>query len=211
METARSCNRRPALRTHADTVRLPPSPHRGYGAQARRTLRTNADTVWLTFPPKRPEGGSWPPRTTRRQPAERPRATTRRTPRVTLEALKREPQAADRVDRDCHADDGLTRTFCVLGPASEAAESTRAPKIMPQAAFFHATFVATATEVSRPAFAGPPKEADSYRFSRISSKNFTARASCDWPSQNIACLRTTGIRLLRATSISFGMPSSFGI
>ena len=33
---------------------------------------------------------------------------------------------------------------------------------------------------------------------------------CVWPSQNIACLRTSGLRLLRATSISFGTPSSFG-
>ena len=39
----------------------------------------------------------------------------------------------------------------------------------------------------------------------------SARADpCDWPSQNIACLRTSGFRLVRATSISFGTPSSFG-
>ena len=33
---------------------------------------------------------------------------------------------------------------------------------------------------------------------RISSKNFRALGSFDWPSQNIACLRTTGFLLLLA-------------
>lgn len=77
-------------------------------------------------------------RDTRHQPAERPRATTRGT-RVTLEAVKREPQATGRVDRDCHAEDGLTRRFSVLEPALESAESTRALSGPPEAAFFHAS------------------------------------------------------------------------
>ena len=46
---------------------------------------------------------------------------------------------------------------------------------------------------------------------RISSKNATARGSCVWPSQKYACLRTWGFLFVRATSISFGTPSSFGI
>ena len=35
-----------------------------------------------------------------------------------------------------------------------------------------------------------------YFLSRMSSKNLTARGSCDWPSQNIACLRTSGLRFV---------------
>ena len=45
-----------------------------------------------------------------------------------------------------------------------------------------------------------------YGRARTSSKNSSARGSRDCPSQNIACLRTAGFRLVRATSISFGTP-----
>ena len=47
-------------------------------------------------------------------------------------------------------------------------------------------------------------------FSRTSSKNLSARGSFDCPSQNIACFRTAAFLLFRATSISFGTPSSLG-
>src|SRR5262249_55701937 len=59
---------------------------------------------------------------------------------------------------------------------------------------------------SRPALT----RADAY-FVRISSMKARARGSLDWPSQKIACLRTWGLRFLRATSIKSGMPSSSGI
>src|ERR1700682_4901483 len=45
---------------------------------------------------------------------------------------------------------------------------------------------------------------------RIFSKKARARGSWDWPRQNIACLRTSALRLVCATSINFGTPSSFG-
>ena len=35
-------------------------------------------------------------------------------------------------------------------------------------------------------------------YRRISSKNFSARGSFDCPSQNMACLRTTGFLFYRA-------------
>ena len=47
-------------------------------------------------------------------------------------------------------------------------------------------------------------------FERTSSKNASARLSFDWPSQNMASLRTTGFLLFRATWISSGIPSSLG-
>src|SRR5579872_7542514 len=46
---------------------------------------------------------------------------------------------------------------------------------------------------------------------RIFSKKARARGSLDWPSQNMACLRTAGLRLDWATSMSLGTPSSLGI
>src|SRR6058998_612044 len=42
------------------------------------------------------------------------------------------------------------------------------------------------------------------------SKNCSARGSFDCPSQNMACFRTAGFRLVCATSINLGTPSSFG-
>src|SRR6266446_1719094 len=45
---------------------------------------------------------------------------------------------------------------------------------------------------------------------RIFSKNASARGSCDCPSQNIACLRTSRLWLVCATSINLGTPWSFG-
>src|SRR5262249_405820 len=59
---------------------------------------------------------------------------------------------------------------------------------------------------SRPALT----RADAY-FVRISSMKARARGSLDWPSQKIACLRTSGLRFLRATSIKSGTPSWSGI
>src|SRR5215469_17310025 len=47
-------------------------------------------------------------------------------------------------------------------------------------------------------------------FNRTFSKNWRARGPFDWPSQNMACLRTSGLRLVWATSISLGTPSSLG-
>src|SRR5437016_6216899 len=47
-------------------------------------------------------------------------------------------------------------------------------------------------------------------FVSTSSKKASARGSFDWPSQNIASLRTSLFRFLRATAISFGTPSSLG-
>ncbi len=46
---------------------------------------------------------------------------------------------------------------------------------------------------------------------RTSSMNPNARASWLWPSQNTACFRTSGLRLLRAIWINIGTPSPFGI
>src|SRR5437016_7339680 len=43
-----------------------------------------------------------------------------------------------------------------------------------------------------------------------SSKKANARGSFDWPSQNIASLRTSLFRFVRATWISLGTPWSFG-
>src|SRR5712691_7402365 len=43
---------------------------------------------------------------------------------------------------------------------------------------------------------------------RTSSKKARARGSFDWPSQNMACLRTAGLRFFRAVSMSSGTPSS---
>lgn len=42
------------------------------------------------------------------------------------------------------------------------------------------------------------------------AKNSGARGSFDCPSQNMACLRASGLRWLRATSIRLGTPSSLG-
>jgi tetratricopeptide (TPR) repeat protein len=46
---------------------------------------------------------------------------------------------------------------------------------------------------------------------RICSKKARARGSFDWPSQNMACLRTSRSRFSRATRISSGTPSPSGI
>src|SRR5207248_6975988 len=46
--------------------------------------------------------------------------------------------------------------------------------------------------------------------SSTSSKKARARGSLDWPSQKIACLRTSGLRLDLATWMSLGTPSSAG-
>ena len=47
-------------------------------------------------------------------------------------------------------------------------------------------------------------------FESTSAKNSSALGSFDWPSQNIACLRTAGFWFVFATLISSGTPSSFG-
>ena len=44
----------------------------------------------------------------------------------------------------------------------------------------------------------------------MSSKNFTARGSFGLPEPEHRLLAHLGLRLVRATSISFGTPSSFG-
>src|SRR5207302_6194966 len=49
-----------------------------------------------------------------------------------------------------------------------------------------------------------------YGFVRISSNSATARGSLVWPSQNIACLRTSGLRCDLAMRINAGTPSSCG-
>src|SRR2546429_8324456 len=62
---------------------------------------------------------------------------------------------------------------------------------------------------SAPARRRPDWFTDGQRVS-TSSKKANARGSFDWPSQNIASLRTSRFRLARATWTSLGEPSSLG-